>query len=58
MILQVKNKLIFTDEFAVIMEMMQRDTIQNFDKILPEAFRLYKAHAKDEDLVHHIVFPM
>jgi len=58
MILQVKNKLIFTDEFAVIMEMMQRDTIQNFDKILSEAFRLYKAHAKDEDLVHHIVFPL
>jgi len=58
MILQVRNKLLFTDEFAVIMEMMQRDTIQHFDKILPEAFRLYKAHAKDDDLVHHIVFPI
>jgi len=58
MIQRVRGKLLVTEDFAGIMELLQENTTENFDKILPNAYKLYKLHSKENEIVHHIVFPI
>lgn len=57
MIEGVRDKLIQDDEFATLMETLQKGTNSDLERILATAFRLYKQYAKTEDLIYHIVFP-
>jgi len=53
----VRDKLIEEDEFATLMETLQKETNVDLERILATSFRLYKQYSKPEDMVYHIVFP-
>ncbi len=56
MIELVREKVITDDEFSTIMEILQKQTNEDLDKILSTSFKLYKQHCKPDDICHHIAF--
>jgi len=54
MIQDVRESLIKADDFATIMETLQKSIGSDLDKIFATGFRLYKQFAKPEDIVQHI----
>jgi len=56
MIELIRDRILQTDDFADLIEMLQKQTNGDLDSILAEAARLYKSHAKPEERVYHIAF--
>jgi len=56
MIELIRDRILQTDDFADLIEMLQKQTNGDLDAILLEAGKLYKAHAKPEERVYHIAF--
>jgi len=50
----VRESLIKADDFATIMETLQKSIGSDLEKIFATGFRLYKQFAKPEDIVQHI----
>lgn len=57
MIQATRSRLLRTDEFTTLMEILQRETTEDVEGIIAEAFKLYKKHAEPKEIVRHIVFP-
>jgi len=54
MIQDVRESLIKADDFASIMETLQKSIGSDLDKIFATGFRLYKQYAKPEDIIQYL----
>ena len=56
MMTTIQEKLMSSDDFAELIELLQKGTSKDLDLLLGEASRLYREYTKPEERVYHIGF--
>lgn len=53
----VRETLMGADDFATIMETLQRDVSNDLEKLFATAFRLYKQYSRPDEMANHLTLP-